>query len=163
MGKSFYEIEKFEIINDIPHYNDKILVISKNSQGYSRVMINKKAVRLHRIIAEKYIPNPENHPIVDHKDDNKENNKINNLQWISYSENSKKAYSSNDKMKTMHNSECRRIIISEKDGVIKEHTSLRKCGSYLNRDVAAVYRALNGEWKLCAGHKLTYKLIKIVD
>jgi hypothetical protein len=163
MKDKFYEVNKFELKDDVPYYDGKPLTISKNSQGYSRVYINKKAVRLHRIIAEKYVPNPENHPIVDHEDDNKDNNKVSNLQWISYSENSKKAYASNANMKTMHDTDCRRVIVSEKDGVIKEHQSLRKCGAYLGRDVAAVYRALNGEWNLCAGHKLTYKLIKIVD
>ena len=163
MKEKHYDVDKFELKDDIPYYNGKPLTITKNSQGYSRVYINKKAVRLHRIIAERYIPNPENHPIVDHEDDNKDNNNISNLQWISYSENSKKAYASNTSMKTMHDSDCRRIIVSEKNGIVKEHESLRKCGSYLGRDVAAVYRALNGEWNLCAGHKLTYKLVKIVD
>lgn len=51
------------------------------------------------------------------------------------------------------------VIISEKDGVIKEHESLRKCGAYLGRDVAAVHRVLKGEWNLCNGHKLSYKTL----
>jgi len=47
-------------------------------------------------------------------------------------------------------------IACEEAGVITHHDSLRKCGKYLNRDVAAVYRCLDGEWNLCNGHKLYY-------
>lgn len=157
MSEKTYEISKFELIDEIPYYNGKQLKVSKNSQGYSRVLINNKAIRLHRIIAEKYIPNPNNYPIVDHEDDNKDNNSIDNLNWMSYSENSKKAYSAKASMQNMTDKKHGRVIISEKDGVIREHESLRKCGAYLGRNVAAVYRVLNGEWNLCNGHKLSYK------
>lgn len=40
-----------------------------------------KEVRLHRLIAETFIPNPDNLPIVNHKDENKENNCVDNLEW----------------------------------------------------------------------------------
>lgn len=45
--------------------------------------------RIHRLIAEYYIPNPNNYPIVHHKDHNPYNNSIDNLEWVSYSENAK--------------------------------------------------------------------------
>lgn len=161
MSKNIYDSSKFELIDGLPHYDGKLLSVSKNSQGYSRVLINKKVIRLHRIIAERYIPNPQNHPIVDHEDEDKDNNSIDNLNWVSYSENSKKAYHAKASMRNMYEHRDGKIIISEKDGVIKEHESLRKCGAYLGRDVAAVYRVLKGEWNLCNGHKLSYKIIPI--
>jgi hypothetical protein len=160
MGEKIYDISKFELIGRLPHYDGKQLSVSKNSQGYSRVLINKKATRLHRLIAERYIPNPQNHPIVDHEDEDKDNNSVDNLNWVSYSENSKKAYHAKTTMKIMSEYRGGKAIISEKDGVIKEHESLRKCATYLGRNSAAVHRVLKGEWNKCAGHTLTYKKIE---
>jgi len=53
-------------------------------------MVREKAGKhrnLHRLIAEAFIPNPENKPMVDHKDGNSLNNKIENLRWVTASEN----------------------------------------------------------------------------
>lgn len=48
---------------------------------------NKRTkVPVHRLVAETFIPNPENKPTVDHKDGNRKNNAISNLRWASYSE-----------------------------------------------------------------------------
>lgn len=45
--------------------------------------------RVHRLVAEAFIPNPNNYPIVMHKDNNKKNNNVNNLKWGTISENTK--------------------------------------------------------------------------
>lgn len=41
---------------------------------------------IHRLVAEAFIPNPENKPTIDHEDGNRANNSINNLRWATYSE-----------------------------------------------------------------------------
>lgn len=51
-----------------------------------------KRYRVHRLVAEHFIPNPDNLPQVNHKDGNKYNNNINNLEWISQSDNAKHAF-----------------------------------------------------------------------
>lgn len=51
-------------------------------------MNNKsKKVPIHRLVAEAFIPNPENKATVDHIDGNRKNNSIDNLRWATYSEN----------------------------------------------------------------------------
>lgn len=151
-------IDKFYIENNIYYYENKELKVTKNSQGYCRVFILGKAERLHRLIALKYIVNPFLKPIVDHIDNNKSNNSIENLQWLTYSENSKKAYLENRTMSNFTNKLIqKKSIISEKDNIKTKHLSLRQCASFIQRDVAAVYRVLNKEWNLCNGFKLYYE------
>lgn len=54
---------------------------------YVYVKIGKKSHRLHRLVAQTYLPNPENKPQVNHMDGNKENNMLCNLEWMTHSEN----------------------------------------------------------------------------
>lgn len=65
------------------------------NRGYLRIGLNKdkviKTVGVHRLVAEAFIPNPDNLPAVDHIDGNKLNNTVENLQWISNSDNTRKA------------------------------------------------------------------------
>ena len=52
-----------------------------NREGYLRIKLNGKQYSIHRLVAEAYIPNPENKPCVCHKDNNKLNNSVDNLYW----------------------------------------------------------------------------------
>jgi hypothetical protein len=62
------------------------------NSGYHVVMLykedrSKRKYQLHRLVAETFIPNPENLPCVNHKDENKINNEVSNLEWCTYSYN----------------------------------------------------------------------------
>ena len=60
--------------------------------GYRHGILNRKNRNFHRVIAETFIPNPYNLPCINHKDGNKLNNKIENLEWCSCADNVKHAY-----------------------------------------------------------------------
>ena len=64
---------------------EKILKPSARSNGYVRIVLYKNAIRkahlVHRLVAEAFIPNPENLPCVNHIDENKLNNRVDNLEW----------------------------------------------------------------------------------
>lgn len=65
----------------------KMLKQNININGYKVVKIYQKWKYVHRLIAEQFIPNSDNLPIIDHKDGNKTNNDINNLRWCNHKQN----------------------------------------------------------------------------
>jgi hypothetical protein len=63
--------------------------ISENGYRYYRLSLNneKKMFYTHRLVAEHFLENPNNLPVINHKDGNKLNNEVSNLEWASYSTN----------------------------------------------------------------------------
>lgn len=72
-------------------YRSRILKTQIDNCGYERVRISinghKTTLKIHRVVATTFIDNPNNLPQVNHKDGNKVNNHVNNLEWVSNSEN----------------------------------------------------------------------------
>jgi hypothetical protein len=62
-----------------PHYEYRVTSLYKNGKN--------NGVFVHRMVAEAFIPNPCGKPQVNHKDGNKLNNKLSNLEWVTASEN----------------------------------------------------------------------------
>ena len=77
-------------------YNERIVKSQKVSTGYRNVSLYRNAVvehiYVHRLVAETFIPNPNNLSDVNHKDGCKTNNILSNLEWCSRSDNQKHAY-----------------------------------------------------------------------
>lgn len=78
--------------------SDTPRAIRYDRYGYARVNIchNEKTITrpVHRLVAETWIDNPENLKTVNHKDGDKANNSIDNLEWMSASDNTKHAFQS---------------------------------------------------------------------
>ena len=72
------------IINKITGYT---LKPKHNDRGYCYVRLGGKNYLIHRLVAQKYIPNPDNKPQVNHIDGNKDNNHVENLEWVTAQEN----------------------------------------------------------------------------
>ena len=71
--------------------NGRILERNVGTTGYYRVNLSKDSnvlqVRVHRLVAEAFVPNPQNLPCINHKDENKINNRAGNLEWCTFAYN----------------------------------------------------------------------------
>ena len=86
--------DNYFILEDGKVYNSKTgryLKPSVAPSGYCRVNLSKngqiKTFYIHRLVAEYYIPNPNKYKEVNHIDENKSNNKIDNLEWVEHKTN----------------------------------------------------------------------------
>ena len=66
---------------------DLLLQARQNSNGYLIVTLDGKQLSVHRLVALHFLPNPYNYSQVNHKDGNKANNHVSNLEWCSAEQN----------------------------------------------------------------------------
>lgn len=102
--------------------------------GYEALIIknNKRQLHftIHRLVALAFIPNPDNKPEVNHKDGNKTNNHVNNLEWSTRSENAQHAYDKGlnvkigKKGKDNHNYKHGKYVDEKKMRVVKRFAKL---------------------------------------
>lgn len=88
--KDKLSLEDYEITYDgqvINKHTGHILIGQPNGKGYLRVSIGGHLEFIHRLVANKYIPNPNNCEQINHKDGNKLNNCADNLEWVTNQEN----------------------------------------------------------------------------
>ena len=91
-----YQVSNFGRVRSVSHWiyhyksgkafkKGKMINPSHNRKGYSQVSLSKDGVAhhymVHRLVAEAFIPNPKHLPQVNHKDEDKTNNRLSNLEW----------------------------------------------------------------------------------
>lgn len=99
--EGLYQVSNMGNVKSLTHFRNngsggyiqksKILKFGKNGKGYLSVNLCKfgysKQHSIHRLVAEAFIPNPDNNPEVDHIDTNPSNNMVENLRWVTHKEN----------------------------------------------------------------------------
>lgn len=120
--------------------------------GYYEVQLyskNKsKQYRVHRLVAETYIPNPENKPEVNHKDENKLNNCINNLEWVTSKEN----MNYGTRSQRVSQKKSRAIYCKELNQTFPSMIKTQK-QTGINRGL--ISRCCNGKLKRAGSHPIT--------
>lgn len=155
---------------DIRNVKSKKLVkgyVEKN--GYVRVRFENKCLdgvirtTVHRLVAEAFVPNPNNLPEVNHIDRNRANNHANNLEWVTHSENMRHSYNLgiNQEPLRKHSVETRKPVtngeqefesISEAAKWLVEQGTSKNFGSAVS-NLSAV---LHGKRKTLGGYHWLY-------
>ena len=80
-----YKISSYGKVKSLKHKDEKLLKPSYDKDGYKQVILcnNGKGKKwfIHRLVAIHFLPNPNNLPQVNHKDEDKANNVVENLEW----------------------------------------------------------------------------------
>ena len=157
--EGFYQISNYGRIRSFKKIDNKWFYLKPwvQNSGYEVVSLAKNTVHqkylVHRLVAENFIPNPDNLPCVNHKDENKLNNHSDNLEWCSYEYN--------------NNYGTARIRMAQKEGRrvkqltihghwIATYMSIRVASNITNTPHTSIRDCCNGKTTQAHGFKWEY-------
>lgn len=155
-------VDKYSISNRGRIRNDitgRILKLKPNRRGYLRTTISVnhtlKTVFPHRLVALYFVPNPNNYPIVNHIDNNSENNNYWNLEWCTYKYNTQHAI----KIGAMNfeNNYKRRCVQKDIYGnIVAKYNSLSEAAKAVNGYDSHIADVCRGKRKTTCGYYWEY-------
>lgn len=168
--EGYYQVSNLGRVKSLPRgkqwpyrqTHNNIRKIKKTNRGYFSVNLctnnEAKWFMVHRLVAMAFIPNPNNLPCVNHKDENKTNNRVENLEWCTYKYNANYGTGIDRQKKSRAanpNNENIRRIIGEKNSkavraytpngtLVGEYKSLKEASKALNVHISSIVRHCNG-------------------
>lgn len=174
-------MEKWKNIKGFEHYqiSDKgnvkgkrgMMKLRVNARGYMMVGLRnggprQKTFNIHRLVAEHFIPNPNNKRYVNHIDGDKTNNHVDNLEWVTQSENQIHAYENNLQVKTPEQIERMRYyakkkrkpirVINKRLGIDEVFESIYEAGKSLECNEKTIRNVLKDRNKSRLGYEAFY-------
>lgn len=163
--ENFYQVSSYGRVRSLDritisrrsknHLKGKILSTTLNTKGYPHIRLSKEGkretFRVHRLVAQTFIPNPDNLEIVNHIDSNKTNNNISNLEWCSEMDNrlharkifNDTAYGEECNLSKLTETQVKEIRTNGKMGMTNE-----QIGKLYNVSHETIRNVLNGNsWK----------------
>ena len=147
-------------------YKGKMIKPHEQNSGYLQIGLRdengKRQFLVHRLVAVAFIPNPDNLPDINHKDENRHNNHADNLEWCT------KKYNVNYGNARQHLSDTHRNHpnlsmpveqLSKNGEVLKEYQSANEASRQTGISLSGITRCCNGEkhYKSAGGYRWRYK------
>lgn len=147
------------------HCEEKILKLQTRKRGYQAVMLSKnskvKTFLVHRLVAIAFIPNPNNLPQVNHKDENPSNNCVENLEWCTQKYNSNYGTSKERISSKLKNGVLSKSVeqYDKKGNFMQEYPSAIEASRVLGLKVSGIISCCNSNKKYshCGGFQWKYK------
>ena len=167
--EELYHVSNYgRVKSTIPHNgtNERILKPHSVGRGYLQIGLHKEGKTydklIHRLVAEAFIDNPNNLPCVNHKDENKGNNHVQNLEWVSYKENDNYGTRNkrNAEARINHPNMSKIVLQYSLDGTfIKEYHSVQEVERQLGFNQGNIASCCRGNTRLKTykGFKWLYK------
>lgn len=164
--KGFVDIRGYEGLYKLDSHGNiysvkrsKLLRPGCNKQGYNTVVLCKegkeKSFKVHRLVAITFIPNPNNYPCINHKDENKTNNEVSNLEWCTYQYNINYGTGIERRSETMKNdpTKLRKSVVqlSLSGNLVKEYRSTKEAAEHTGIDRRRISSVLNNPKRQAGG------------
>ena len=165
MWKQILEYPNYSVSDEGMIMNIKTgrILKTNRSKGYDYVSLRNdkevKRIRVHRVVASAFIPNPYNLPTVNHKDLNKQNNNVSNLEWMSYADNNRHSMekqgrritetflrSSSKNRKKGQEARSKKVALMENGEVIKVFPSINRACKEMHISQHTIAKSEN--WKV---------------
>lgn len=122
---------------------------NRNKQGYKAVTIGGKPISVHRLVAQAFMPNPNNLPMVNHKDENPSNNCVENLEWCD----AKYNCNYGTRIKRIADKNSRPIVSIDANGKETYYKSAFECYHRKGYQYSNILKCCKGQRKIAHKHK----------
>ena len=163
-----YEVSNWGRVKSLWFGKERILKPHKNKNGYLTVLLskNKKITRcyIHRLVAQAFIPNPQNLSEINHKNEQKELNFVENLEWCDHRYNMRYGTRIERVAKAnagVYNTKCSKPVVQKtKDGeFVREWPSLAEINRQTGWSIANISQCCNGILKSSHGYRWSYSTV----
>ena len=149
-----YKISSYGKVKSLKYKDEKILRPSYDKDGYKQVILYNdgkgKKWFIHRLVAIHFLPNPNNLPQVNHKDEDKANNAVENLEWCTCKYNINHGTAKNKRAKSQG-----KQVLCITTG--ETFYSIREAGRYYSINKAHIIECCKGKAKSAGKHPITGK------
>ena len=165
----YYEVSNLGNVRSLPRvtnnikHNGKILKQYETFGGYLYITIkggelDGKKYKVHRLVAQYFIPNPENKPQIDHIDGNPKNNRVDNLRWTTPKENSNNTTTKNRQSNSLKGKHKIAVSMYSKDGVhLMDFESVTDAANYVGGCFQNISQCLHNKRDYYKGYIWKFK------
>ena len=152
-------VERFKRNNTGTQFvNERLRVLNPDKDGYLKVCLSKDGKHyvksIHRLVAEAFIPNPDNLPVINHKNEDKQDNRVENLEWCTVQYNT--MYGTGRIRTSMKQGKS--VEQLDLDGnVIDEFYSMCVAAKITGIPQPNIHKVCNGTRRTAGGYKWRYK------